>query len=371
MWYNKNVVKIKGGIEMAENNVVDMSDFAQRRDGFMRKIKIKPEKAKKKGEKGEIQVFDIDRSPIKIQDYKPDIGRKVTTKMQEYGEKEVTPQTQEEKEQKKPAKKKEYKAKKSAKRGSNEKQRKETRKRLARKVRTIAAIAVSTISIGGVAGGVMGEKLYNELEERRDTVTLEQALEAGKKLEDFSLQEDDIKKLKDMNETIEKDDITYKELYEIAQEIPGLRQLFLKEKMVEAFKTPEDDNFDWKMNPAGIGMPKQLIVDDIEFEIDPSGKGICIEIQGKGTYRSEKVSDYKTFSSDIQEYIDEIKEEQEMREAMEGKNVTIEEAKEFYEKAIEKVNQQATWTIEITQEGNLEVEKMKQSELERDDEWER
>lgn len=306
---------------MAENNVADISSYKEKRKNFIKNMEAKPEKR-------ETQV------------------------------KERT------------IKKRKYKTKKLARRRSKENQRREARKRLIKKVRNFSLIAVSTISIGIGVGKQIGEKLYHELEESRNVVTLEQALEAGKKLEDFSLQEDDIKKLQDMNETIEKEEITYEELFAIAQEIPGLKQLFLKEKMVEAFKTPEDDNFDWKMNPAGIGMPKQLIVDDIEFEIDPSGKGICIEIQGKGTYRSEKVSDYKTFSSDIQEYIDEIKEEQEMREAMEGKNVSIEDAKEFYEKAIKKINQQATWKIEMDEEGNLEVEKMKLSELEMDDELE-
>lgn len=306
---------------MAENNVADISSYKEKRKNFIKNMEAKPEKR-------ETQV------------------------------KERT------------IKKRKYKTKKLAKRKSKENQRREARKRLIKKVRNFSFIAVSTISIGIGVGKQIGEKLYHELEESRNVVTLEQALEAGKKLEDFSLQEDDIEKLQDMNETIEKEEITYEELFAIAQEIPGLKQLFLKEKMVEAFKTPEDDNFDWKMNPAGIGMPKQLIVDDIKFEIDPSGKGICIEIQGKGTYRSEKVSDYKTFSSDIQEYIDEIKEEQEMMEAMEGKNVSIEDAKEFYEKAIKKINQQATWKIEMDEEGNLEVEKMKLSELEMDDELE-
>ena len=306
---------------MAENNVADISSYKEKRINFIKNMEAKPEKR-------ETQV------------------------------KERT------------IKKRKYKTKKLARRRSKENQRREARKRLIKKVRNFSLIAVSTISIGIGVGKQIGEKLYHELEESRNVVTLEQALEAGKKLEDFSLQEDDIKKLQDMNETIEKEEITYEELFAIAQEILGLKQLFLKEKMVEAFKTPEDDNFDWKMNPAGIGMPKQLIVDDIEFEIDPSGKGICIDIQGKGTYRSEKVSDYKTFSSDIQEYIDEIKEEQEMREAMEGKNVSIEDAKEFYEKAIKKINQQATWKIEMDEEGNLEVEKMKLSELEMDDELE-
>ena len=331
---------------MEENNVADISEYQQKRKKFMENVKAKPEE-------GELQLFNIDRKLINIQDYKQKTGREVITKKQENREKQ-----------------KKYVAKEPAKRKSKENQRREARKRLIKKVRNFSFIAVSTISIGIGVGKQIGEKLYHELEESRNVVTLEQALEAGKKLEDFSLQEDDIEKLQDMNETIEKEEITYEELFAIAQEIPGLKQLFLKEKMVEAFKTPEDDNFDWKMNPAGIGMPKQLIVDDIKFEIDPSGKGICIEIQGKGTYRSEKVSDYKTFSSDIQEYIDEIKEEQEMMEAMEGKNVSIEDAKEFYEKAIKKINQQATWKIEMDEEGNLEVEKMKLSELEMDDELE-
>lgn len=359
---------------MVENNVVNMSSFREKRKGFMEGLKLKAEKPRKRKE-GEIQVLDIDRSPIDIQDYQPKMGREVITKSQEDGQEEVSSQTQENREKeepKKPIKRKEYKAKKSARRESHEEQRREARKKLRKKVRTIAAIAVSTISIsaGVVAGGVLGEKLYNELEESRNAVTLEQALQAGKKLEEFSLQEDYVKILQDMNQMIEKENITYEELFDIAEEIPGLKQLFLKEKMVEAFKSLEDNKIDRKMNPAGIGMPKYLIADNIEFQADDSGEGVCIYVPGKGTYRSEKVSDYKTFSPDIEEYIEEFREAQRMRKAMEEKSVPMEDAKEFYEKAIKKINQQATWKIEIEDERKLEVEKMKQLELEMDDELE-
>lgn len=319
---------------MPQNNIVKMESFKKKRKDFLKRV----------DQKGEVELIGIQREN----------ASKLERRVERYEPKET----------------KQYKAKSSERKKSTEEKRRETRIKLWKKVKKTTAIAVLTLSTGIAGGSIIGSKLYHKVENNRNVVTLEQALKGGKTSEDLSIKESYLKLLQEMEQTIENENMTYEELLEVAEELPGLKQIILKEKIAKAFRTPEYDENDWKMNPSGKGISKQVQEEDINFKADVDKKGICIDIQGKGTYRNEKVSDYQTFSSDIQEYIDEVKEAQRMRVDMERRDVSIEDAKEFYKKAIKKINQQATWKIQMDEEGNLEVGKMRQSELQIDDGWE-
>lgn len=242
-----------------------------------------------------------------------------------------------------------YKAKKSYRANSDEKQRKSARKKLAKSItRTmIGILAVGTIGVSAVK--------VKEYKEDKNAITLEQALENGKTLEDLSVSEETIKDMNYLEEKLNKENLTYEELIELAAKFPNLQKRIIKEKIGNEIDVPATDI---------VFVSPDKNPDDI---INTGNEGESYTKR----WSSDAIFGKKTVASDITKYRDEIIESQNMESSLKAGEVSMNEAKEFYQKAIDKIHQVVAWEISTDEKGNIKVDKIQTSELEKDDGFER
>lgn len=177
---------------MAENNVVEMKSFKEKREAFFITLKEEIKPKEEVESKGQIQVIDINP--------------------------------------------KKFKAKKSARENSAEEQRKAIRKRIFKTAGALAAVTVTSALLG--MGGA--SKVYDKYVEDRRSVTLEQALEKGKTAENLAISQETIEDIENMNEILGKG-LTYDEMSEVTKRFPEIQKSMLKEKIAIAMGVEAKD----------------------------------------------------------------------------------------------------------------------------------
>lgn len=221
---------------------------------------------------------------------------------------------------------------------------KQTRnKRYCGKLKKIITVLVLTgIAIGG---GYLAKNTYDTHQQQNAPITLEQALENGESLDSLGIDNNILLEIQDIEEILEKGNLTNEEIINLAPRINELQFDTAKTKLANTLGVPEDKIRLYTV-PVGEGQTRETIK------------------TSNGTYVNKDILKYEnTIPSELSNHIKEIGKMQGVMKEIQGGNINREEILEKYGEMIKNTSQLAASKMNVDEKGNITVEYTKVADL--------
>ncbi len=201
------------------------------------------------------------------------------------------------------------------------------------------------VAAGLVAFGSYGAKQYYD--NNMKSVTLEEALKAGKTPEDFGLDDYIVEELSEVKTALQdKDNLSREDIFKLGEEIENLELSVIKSKIGNEL----DDYQEIKVRPRDTNCISTITV---------------IKEDGKEVF-SETDCLFGDYGSDIGGFIEGINEVQNTNSKYENKQIDRDEALDIYDKSVKKTERFASAEITITDKGKIKFEKTTKASLEKE-----
>ena len=190
-----------------------------------------------------------------------------------------------------------------------------------------------------------GYKAYSEYKDSQNTLTLEQALENGETLDKLGIDRPIEEKLSKLEEIMQSD-LTNQELIELSDEMVDLQFDTIKTKLSNTLGIEEKDI---KLYPR-----------------EDENEGARVDIKGN-IYTEKGIIEFEnTISSDIANYIDEIGNMQTLQTKLEGGNFDRSDVIKAYTSVLKETSKFAAAEMKVDEKGNITLDKIRVSSLEKD-----
>ena len=212
---------------------------------------------------------------------------------------------------------------------------------------------IGEIGLAGLLafGGYKACQEYNEYKSQNTPITLEQAMKNGESLDELGIDKKIEKEIEDINNLLNKDEITNNEIIELSAKINNLQFDTIKTKL---------------SNTLGVDEEDIKVFTDIVNNGETTEERI--EIKGGKIYTNKdffKNSD--TMTEDISNFIKDIGKIQGLMGDIQNKNMDRRECLKKYKQVMKNLDNFAAGKMTIDDKGNISMDYTKVSELDKEE----
>lgn len=212
---------------------------------------------------------------------------------------------------------------------------------------------IGEIGLAGLLafGGYKACQEYNEYKSQNTPITLEQAMKNGESLDELGIDKKIEKEIEDINNLLNKDEITNNEIIELSAKINNLQFDTIKTKL---------------SNTLGVDEEDIKVFTDIVNNGETTEERI--EIKGGKIYTNKdffKNSD--TMTEDISNFIKDIGKIQGLMSDIQNKNMDRRECLKKYKQVMKNLDNFAAGKMTIDDKGNISMDYTKVSELDKEE----
>ena len=212
---------------------------------------------------------------------------------------------------------------------------------------------IGEIGLAGLLafGGYKACQEYNEYKSQNTPITLEQAMKNGESLDELGIDKKIEKEIEDINNLLNKDEITNNEIIELSAKINNLQFDTIKTKL---------------SNTLGVDEEDIKVFTDIINNGETTEERI--EIKGGKIYTNKdffKNSD--TMTEDISNFIKDIGKIQGLMGDIQNKNMDRRECLKKYKQVMKNLDNFAAGKMTIDDKGNISMDYTKVSELDKEE----
>lgn len=231
----------------------------------------------------------------------------------------------------------------------NERKRRIRKSKMSRRAKFIGNVKKTAIVLGAIgiviAGGNTIKNTYDTYQQQNAPITLEQALDNGENLDSLGIDNNILLEMQDIQEMLEKDDLTNEEIIKLAPRISGLQFDTAKSKLANTLGVTENE-IRLYTTPIEEGQTRETIKTSNDM------------------YTNKDIFTYEnTMPSELSNYIKEISEMQKIMEEMKKGNINRKEILEKYEKMVNNTSQLAASKMNVDDRKNIKVEYTKVVDL--------
>ena len=212
---------------------------------------------------------------------------------------------------------------------------------------------IGEIGLAGllVFGGYKACQEYNEYKSQNTPITLEQAMKNGESLDELGIDKKIEKEIEDINNLLNKDEITNNEIIELSAKINNLQFDTIKTKL---------------SNTLGVDEEDIKVFTDIVNNGETTEERI--EIKGGKIYTNKEFfKNSDTMTEDISNFIKDIGKIQGLMGDIQNKNMDRRECLKKYKQVMKNLDNFAAGKMTIDDKGNISMDYTKVSELDKEE----
>lgn len=231
----------------------------------------------------------------------------------------------------------------------NERKRRLRKSKISRRAKLVGNVKKIAIVLGAIgiviAGGNGIKNTYDTYQQQNAPITLEQALENGENLDSLGIDNNILLEMQDIEEMLEKGDLTNEEIIKLAPRISELQFDTAKTKLANTLGVAENE-IRLYTRPIEEGQTRETIK------------------TSNGMYTNKDIFTYEnTIPSELSNYIKEIGGMQDVMKKIQEGDINREEILEKYGKMIKNTSQLAASKMNVDEKGNITVEYTKVADL--------
>lgn len=213
--------------------------------------------------------------------------------------------------------------------------------------KTVTALFFTGILL---AGGYTVKNAYDWSQQQNAPITLKQALENGEDLNSLGIDSNILLEMQDIEEMLEKGNLTNEEIIKLAPRISALQFDTAKAKLANTLGVSEDE-IRLYTRPVEEGQTRETVK------------------TSNGIYINKDIFTYEnTIPPEVSDYIKEIGKMQDVMQKLQEGNINREEILAKYGEMLEKTSQIAASKMKVDEKGNISVEQTKVSDLDKQSE---
>ena len=212
---------------------------------------------------------------------------------------------------------------------------------------------IGEIGLAGLLafGGYKACQEYNEYKSQNTPITLEQAMKNGESLDELGIDKKIEKEIEDINNLLNKDEITNNEIIELSAKINNLQFDTIKTKL---------------SNTLGVDEEDIKVFTDIVNNGETTEERI--EIKGGKIYTNKEFfKNSDTMTEDISNFIKDIGKIQGLMSDIQNKNMDRRECLKKYKQVMKNLDNFAAGKMTIDDKGNISMDYTKVSELDKEE----
>lgn len=212
---------------------------------------------------------------------------------------------------------------------------------------------IGEIGLAGLLafGGYKACQEYNEYKSQNTPITLEQAMKNGESLDELGIDKKIEKEIEDINNLLNKDEITNNEIIELSAKINNLQFDTIKTKL---------------SNTLGVDEEDIKVFTDIVNNGETTEERI--EIKGGKIYTNKEFfKNSDTMTEDISNFIKDIGKIQGLMGDIQNKNMDRRECLKKYKQVMKNLDNFAAGKMTIDDKGNISMDYTKVSELDKEE----